>query len=536
MGVFLRVYWIMKDFNPSILDNQTRIFIERAPGLMALVDPEMRYLAVSKNWLEEYGQGKNIVGCTHTEVFPDIQLHWKKMLDQCLTAKGQICDEVNFQKPDGSNKWIRCEVHPWYACENEIGGATILVNDITAFKKKEEEDSRKIEILDKTNDVARIGTWEVNLITGKITWSKVTREIHEVDSDYEPVLETAINFFKKGESRTKITKAVKEATTNGSPYDVELELITAKGNTVWARSIGQAEFENGKCKRLYGVFQDLTERKKAERIIADERKLLKTVVDNIPLNIYMKDLQSRKTLVNKRELEYMGVDDEQDLIGKSDYDLFPPESAAISVAEDQNIFKTGQPLEGLETYNFFEKDKEGTWFMTSKIPLRNEDNEITGLLGIGFDITDRKLAENQVTKLLDELRAIMKATTEVVIIGTDLNGLITHFNRGAENLLSYKAEEVVGVSPLIFHDKNEIGKRLSELSKLANREIGEEELFIECAKQDKHIAKQWTYFRKDGSSFPVQLVVTSIKNNEGEIQGSLSIAADITERVENHKR
>ncbi len=532
----------LTDFDSAIIHKQAQSLIEQSPAMVALLDSEMRYLSVSRKWEKNFGRpGSSLIGRSHAEFFPNTGHDWKEIVNQCLDGEIHVCTEASLQKSDGRKVWISWEVHPWHISRAEIGGLTILVNDITKFKNREEESDRKIEILDKTNDVARIGIWEVNLVTGKITWSKVTREIHEVDADYEPDLKTAINFFKKGESRIKITNAVNEAITHGTSYDVELELVTAKGNSVWARSIGQAEFENGKCKRLYGVFQDLTEKKRAERLIAEERKLLKTVIDNIPLNIYMKDLQSRKVLVNKRELEYMGEEDEQAIIGKSDHDLFPPESAAISVEEDQRVFSTGEPIEGLETYNFFDKDETGTWFVTSKIPLRNENNEITGLLGIGFDITDRKLAETKVAELNNELRSILDATSEISIIGTNLDGVITHFNKGAEHLLGYQSQEVIGKeTPLIFHDKNELENKRSELSASQNRAFNLIDIFREQAEQhargETPLPRECTYVRKGGETFKVQLVITAIRNEKGEVVGALSVAADISERVENHRK
>ena len=155
---------------------------------------------------------------------------------------------------------------------------TFLNKELKKFKnevKEKEKEKKNIEeILDRTNEVARIGTWEVDLSNQKVTWSRVTKEIHEVEQDFIPDLTTGINFYKKGESRDKITKLVSDSMKNGSTYDTELQIITAKGKEVWVRVIGKAELIKGKCVRIFGVFQDINEVKiYQEKLIAKNNQL-----------------------------------------------------------------------------------------------------------------------------------------------------------------------------------------------------------------------------------------------------------------------
>ena len=117
---------------------------------------------------------------------------------------------------------------------------------------------KKNYMLAQVEDVARIGSWELDLLENKLYWSKQTKAIHEVPSDYSPNLETAIEFYKEGESRDAIQQVVQEAIEHGKDWNIEIQLITAKGNPVWVSTYGEAEFENGQCVRLIGTFQDVT--------------------------------------------------------------------------------------------------------------------------------------------------------------------------------------------------------------------------------------------------------------------------------------
>ena len=247
-----------------------KIFIEQAPTAIAMLDKNMHYLAVSQRWISDYRmEGQKIIGRSHYDIFPEIGEDWKANHQKCLNGKVDICEEAPFKRADGSIQWIYWDVRPWYDSEGEIGGLLMHTGDITHQKERERERTRMLEILDKTNQVARIGTWEADLRTNKVNWSRMVCEIHGVPEDFNPDMETAINFYKEGESREKIRMAVQNAIQFGTPYDVEVELVTAKGNVIWTRAIGTVEFEKGICVGFFGIFQDINERKLSEQALGN---------------------------------------------------------------------------------------------------------------------------------------------------------------------------------------------------------------------------------------------------------------------------
>ncbi|HEY5405669.1 MAG TPA: PAS domain S-box protein [Ginsengibacter sp.] len=132
--------------------------------------------------------------------------------------------------------------------------------DITERKKLE-------DLLHKANTLARIGGWEIDMINKTVYWSDITKEIHETEYNYVPDLASGINFYKEGKGRNLITKKLNDAIELGKSWDIELQIITAKNNEKWVRTIGETEFVNGKCVRIYGSFQDINHRKKVEEKI-----------------------------------------------------------------------------------------------------------------------------------------------------------------------------------------------------------------------------------------------------------------------------
>lgn len=121
-------------------------------------------------------------------------------------------------------------------------------------------------LLERSNAAALIGTWEVDLEQKYTHWSAITKQIHEVADDFVCTANDGLLFYKEGENRATMKHVFSLATTQGIPFDEELLIITAKGNERWVRVIGTPECSEGVCRQVYGTFQDITERKRVERI------------------------------------------------------------------------------------------------------------------------------------------------------------------------------------------------------------------------------------------------------------------------------
>ncbi|MDP3148535.1 MAG: PAS domain S-box protein [Ignavibacteria bacterium] len=203
------------------------------------------------------------------------------------TGARTISFENRYCCADGSYRWLSWSVIPAVNEELLYG----VARDVTERKRAEEalyeakenlerrvlertaELTRSKQLLNETGRLARVGGWEIDLITGKNYWSETTKIIHEVEPDFDPNLETAINFYAP-RSIPIITSLVDRLINHGEPFDTELELITAKKNRLWVRAIGQAYRDEGNIVKIGGVFQDINERKLAEQEIERRSSLL----------------------------------------------------------------------------------------------------------------------------------------------------------------------------------------------------------------------------------------------------------------------
>jgi PAS domain S-box-containing protein len=144
------------------------------------------------------------------------------------------------------------------------------------------------------------------------------------------------------------------------------------------------------------VLRDITANKRSEEALANERNLLRTLIDNLPVHAYIKDTQGRFVLANHHVWrDEFGLATAQDLIGKSDFDFHIPTLAREFFADEQTIIRTGQSLLNKEE-QYFDASGRKTWMLTTKIPLRGADGQISGIVGINQDITERKLADEAI--------------------------------------------------------------------------------------------------------------------------------------------
>lgn len=179
-------------------------------------------------------------------------------------------------------------------------------------------------------------------------------------------------------------------------------------------------------------------------------------------------------------------------------------------------------------FRIIHPEKGLIWIEGRSMPQRLADGS-TRWYGFITDITARKLVQEQLQQARSFLQAVVDSSTEVSLIATDPSGVITLFNSGAERLLGYSASEMIGQSPSQFHLAEEVEQRGLELSQQLQREVRGFEVFVVLPQSGQAENKHWTYVRKDQQRRLVDLTVTTISDGQGELQGYLGIAIDITQ-------
>lgn len=240
-------------------EEQYKTFIEQAPLAIAMLDKNLSIVAVSQKWILDYALEKvKVIDKYIFDVLPQTEALFHEVYNKCLLGQSDKNEEALIEKSDGSPGWIRWDIRPWFADPDEIGGIMIYTEEITRFKLKEEQSRHIAEILKKTSEISRIGTWSRNFRTHGVEWSDVLREILEVPADFKPDRNVMLNFYKEGESRALVEQSLQNAINKGINFDIEVELISAKGNIKLVRVVGYPEFYNGKCENVSGILQEIS--------------------------------------------------------------------------------------------------------------------------------------------------------------------------------------------------------------------------------------------------------------------------------------
>lgn len=296
---------------------QNRLFIEEAPTAIAMFDTNMVYLAASKKWLEDYNITENVIGRSHYDVFPEIGEDWKKIHRECLGGAINTCEEAVFERKDGTQQWITWEVKPWYNHNGDVGGLLMFTANITQFKENVMERLRLQDMLEQSNEIAKIGSWVYDGNRETLGCSHITKKIYEVSEDVIPSLEGMLSFYDM-EDAEKLQQAMQNAIQKSDSFDMELKLTTAKSNEKWVRIIGRTKGSESD-RKVYGIFQDITSvknnesslilaKQKAESASKSKSEFLANMSHEIrtPLNgiIGFTDLLMKTELTNSQK-EYM---------------------------------------------------------------------------------------------------------------------------------------------------------------------------------------------------------------------------------------
>jgi diguanylate cyclase (GGDEF)-like protein/PAS domain S-box-containing protein len=261
-----------------------------------------------------------------------------------------------------------------------------------ALKKREVQ-------LNEMGRTAKVGGWEFDTESEKQVWTKEVYRIHEVDENYEPTVNKGIEFYLPA-SRPVIEKAVQRAIEHGEPFDVELEIMTAKGNHRWVHATGNAHRENGITKKVSGIFQDITESKREEEALRESEKRFMDVFYNSEDAILLIDGQIFVDC-NEATTQMLGYSSRNDFLMTHPSKLSPPaQPDGKSSFEKANEMMRIASEKGFHRFEWMHQKVNGENFPVevSLTPIALHGKSI--IYCVWRDVTDRKLAEEKIQQLV----------------------------------------------------------------------------------------------------------------------------------------
>jgi PAS domain S-box-containing protein len=360
--------------------------------------------------------------------------------------------------------------------------------------------------------LSRMGAWTVELPGFEQTWSDEICAIYEVPPGFNRAVnltvQESLNYYAP-EYREAIKAAFYACARDGTPFDIELQIISAKGRRVWVRAIGEAERNTkGGIRRVQGALQDISERKKATEGLERQQAELRVLFDLLPAMIWFKDSNDVIQRINQRAADAAGKRVEE-IEGRPSVATYPRDSARYFL-EDLEVIHSGKPKLGF-TEHLRGPGGKAFWVRTDRVPVRDEKGKVIGVVVMANDITSTKLRDEN----MRTLAAIVENSGDAIISRT-LDGNVTSWNPAAETMFGYTASEIIGRPLKVIIPPEGYNE--------------EEEIMAGFASSDITRRCETVRMRKNGQRFDVAATISPIVDSNGKLVGVSRILRDITDR------
>ncbi len=423
----------------------------------------------------------------------DLEIATQNFHKHCEDPNIPYDQTVRYTHKDGHTVWVHCRGMAVRTKEGKPIRMLGAHNEITELKKKE-------QLLLATNRIAKIGYWEIDLKKGKPFWSETTKEIHEVPSDYVPQIDTGINFYKEGYSRDKITEHFNKALEKGEGFDLELEIVTQKGNTKWIRVIGITEFIHQSCSRLYGLFQDIDEKVKINQELGIEKKRYQQIIAGADLGSWELNLNNGTMGLNTYAPTIFGYT-----------------KPAFEKKFQNNWFSLIHPQD--HTINCRVKRKDGNYIWLRVNAKRFQASHLfknPRIVGTLQDINEEKETELKLSLSERSFRQNFENAAVGMSI-LDPKGKWLKVNKRFSKMVGYSQKELQGLSFSDITHPEDVENDLEHIKKLNQQET-----------DNYQIEKR--YIHKQGHLVHVLLGAAAVRNEKGEVLNYIAQTVDLSQR------
>ena len=492
------------------------LVINTSDTLIIAFDQSFRFTHVNTGFCKEMQlEQHQVIGKTYYELgFPvDTCQQWDLILQRLFTEKKEFTAYSNLKQPDGKIYSFQLQLYPVAHTTASNAAALVRINDISLVENMksvfEETTNDFIDIIQNAPDLMTIHTDEAFVYC-----NNKAVELLRANSKDEIIGQSIWKFIHPdyhtiGKERMHLNLLKDEPLPM-----IEATFICMDGSLLVLDLKSIRVHYKGKKSILF-IGRDNVHLKKVEDALKRERNLLRTVINNIPDSIYIKDLDGRKLIANPQELKYMGFDKEEDAIGKTDAEIYPDQISSKFMERDRLVFETGTPVINKEEL-IIDKEQNEFWLSTSKVPLRNEQNKIIGLVGIGRNITQQKKLVDQLFETEQRLSKIIQSSSDW-IWEVDQQGLYIYASDSIEKILGYTAAEIMGKTVFDFLSPSSRDQAVATI--------------IEVSGNQKDIVDEETWYRhKNGED--ICLLTNGFPRYDvaGNLMGYLGVGKDITHK------
>lgn len=383
-----------------------------APSLVLLPDaPVFTMVNASDSYLALTGKTReDLVGKGFFEVFPHnpylSDYEWKNTFDTVLQEKKthKVAPQKYASHVMGSLtridiKYFEIQNTPVF---DKLGAIKFIIRSMIDVTESINHD----KFLQETQQVARIGSWEVNMAHQTVMWSQGLRDIFEVEADYCPDFDSAFAFHTNENDRQELIKAFTRAASDGTVFRTTSPITTAAGNQRWLLTVGKAELVNGVCVRIYGISQDITEKKHTEDALISSRHNFHNLIQTIDGIVWEANAETDEVIFLSEKIEQILGYTTEEWLATPDFWITRIYEADRKRVVAYHRLQTENLANHTLDYRMIKKDGSLVWIQDI-VSVIAESGKPRWLRGIMVDVTKTKrLAElNQLERTILEMNA-----------------------------------------------------------------------------------------------------------------------------------
>ena len=368
-------------------------------------------------------------------------------------------------------------------------------------------------VLDSCNDTSRVGGWEFNVKSSELYWSLITKKIHEVENDFKPKLEDTIVFFREGQSREVAIRCIEKSLERGDNWDIEVQVVTSKGNLIWVRSIGEPVFENGKVVRIFGTFQEISDEKdykieleKSETSIREVLKIAKA--GSWEIELATGEMQWSDELFFLLEINKSEKPTRELLISM----VHPDDHKLVNYFATKRISENRNEQDGFRIIT-----TSGTikYVRVDSRIVKDYNKKVTNVVGTLIDISDQKEANDKLKGLQKHFQLSFE-TASIAICRLTKDGRINLVNERAIQLFGYTRVELMQKSFTDISHPDDVNKSIAFFNNVMQR-------------NDNQLKIANRYIHKNGTVIWAQVSSAFVQGDEDEEPNLFAYILDVTD-------
>ncbi len=500
----LRRTWLRQASALSAQLELLRVFVEQAPAAIAMFDREMRYVAASQRWRQDYQLGEQeLLGRSHYDVFPELGAEIREVHRLGLNGLSLSADEERFVRQDGSIQWLKWQMHPWRLGPDEIRGIVLMTEDITRQVESDEMLRLQALVLDQIQDRVRITD-----LNGSLTYSNAaerqTRELLPVSrafssADGEPIA-SAPEITALTLSRGHWAGTVANTLADGASILLEMRTTLVRD-------------KQGEPLAMVSISTDITAREQAETALRESEQHFRTLANNGTALIWTSGPDKRCTYFNEVWLRYTGRTLAQELDDGWAEGVHPDDRKPCLQSYARH-FDCRQPF-AME-YRLRQASGEYGWILDQGTPRYDPEGNFIGYIGFCYDITQRKQIDESLSRERAMLDTLINTLPDLVWL-KDSAGVYLSCNRRFEQFFGAPLTEIIGKTDYDF-----VSRELADFFRAHDQKAME--------KNGPSVNEEEVGFASDGHREILETTKTPMRAEDGHLIGVLGIGHDITQR------